>query len=181
MAAECFISSQRLPSVMPSTYHSPGKEPQQHNIQMFDTQINLGASDDSTSEDRKNSFSCWQVWPLASLISLSVFWVKTVILSTQFICFYECGKILFFSSGLGDTRYLGNITRGCMCLFVQMRMKNGVWEIQGCEGAKLSQAIHSLWPLCLINGPHSYMLLHQRVCHSLIMWPSVAHLMTLEE
>lgn len=67
------------------------------------------------------------------------------------------------------------------CLFVQMKMKNGVWKGQGCEGAKLSLAIHSLWPLCLINGPRSYTLLHQRVCHSLIMWPSVAQLMTLEE
>lgn len=35
---------------------------------------------------------------------------------------------------------------GNMCLFVQMKMKNGVWEGQGCEGAKLSLAIHSLWP-----------------------------------
>lgn len=160
VAAECFISSQRLPSVMPSTYHSPGKERQQHDIQMFDAQINLGASDDSTSE---NSFSCREVWPLASLISISVFWVKTVHVVMNVV------KYFFFSSGLGDTRYLGNITRGCMCLFVQMKMKNGVWEIQGCEGAKLSQAIHSLWPLCLINGPHSYVLLHRRVCHSLIM------------
>lgn len=33
-----------------------------------------------------------------------------------------------------------------MCLFVQMKMKNGVWEGWGCEGAKLSLAIHSLWP-----------------------------------
>lgn len=40
-----------------------------------------------------------------------------------------------------------------MCLFVQMKMKNGVWEGRGCEGAKLSLAIHSLWPPCLINGP----------------------------
>ena len=58
---------------------------------------------------------------------------------------------------------------GYMCLFVQMKMKNGAWEGRGCEGAKLSLAIHSLWPPCLINGPRSYTLLHQRVCHSLIM------------
>lgn len=63
---------------MPSAYHSPGKEGQQHNIQMFDAQINLGASDDSTSENRENSFSYRGVWPLAPLISISVFWVKTV-------------------------------------------------------------------------------------------------------
>lgn len=33
-----------------------------------------------------------------------------------------------------------------MCLFVRMKMKNGLWEGQGCEGAKLSLAIHSFWP-----------------------------------
>lgn len=33
-----------------------------------------------------------------------------------------------------------------MCLFVRMKMKNGPWEGQGCEGAKLSLAIHSFWP-----------------------------------
>lgn len=80
-----------------------------------------------------------------------------------------------------NTWYFGNIMSDYLCLFVQMKMKNGVWEGRGCEGAKLSLAIHSLRPPCLINGPRSYTLLHQRVCHSLIMWPSVAQLMTLEE
>lgn len=80
-----------------------------------------------------------------------------------------------------NTWYLGYIISCCMCLFEQMKMINGIWERWGCEGAKLSLAIHSLWPLCLINGPRSYTLLHQRVCHSLIMWPLVAQLMTLEE
>lgn len=71
-----------------------------------------------------------------------------------------------------STWCFGNITSisSYVCLFVQMKMKNGVWEGRGCEGAKLSLVIHSLCPpSCLINGPRSYTLLHQRVCHSLIM------------
>ena len=60
------------------------------------------------------------------------------------------GSIFYFFEA--KTLYFGNIMSSHMCLFVQMEMKNGVWEGRGCEGAKLSLAIHSLWPPCLIKG-----------------------------
>lgn len=171
---------------MPGAYRSPGKELQQHNVLMLGTQINPRPS---LTAFLSSSWACLFALNCGHLSS------EAHRLFSRGTCVWvECYIVLCIVAGMGwictwmqllwkRKRFLNTL---CVCrvLYVSVCVdENEKWAL-GRTGLWGGQAVpgHSFFlPPCLINGPRSSTLLHQRVCHSLIMWPSEAQLMTLEE
>lgn len=158
---------------------SPGKELQQHGVLMLSTQINLRPSLTaflSSSRAYLFALNCGHLSSEAHWLSSrgSCVWVERYICSAllQLCVEYERGCSFF------EREYVFRILYVSVCADENEKWalgRTGLWGGQAVPG-------HSFFLApCLINGPRSYTLLHQRVCHSLIMWPSEAQLMTLEE